>query len=239
MRHALLTIDDSPTPRTPAVLRALLDRGAHAVFFCVGERLTAHPAHAAAILEAGFEIGNHGRTHRAFSSLSLAECLEEIDLTEEAIEAVHAAAGVPRRRRLFRFPYGDKGGEARERIQDALAARGFEGLGELDIRHSWYREHGLDADRDVFWTLDTRDYLLADPSSGFTFQDLLERLRDPAPVTGGSLVEGAGDEIVLAHDNPVSDSVVPRRFERLLEAIDGTGIHLLGTSRARGTPAAQ
>ncbi len=56
------------------------------------------------------DIGNHSFSHPYFSELSFEECTEQI-LSTEVIE---------RRHKLFRFPYGDKGGEHKDRLQEFL-----------------------------------------------------------------------------------------------------------------------
>ena len=67
-----ITIDDGPDPEvTPQVLAILAAHGAHASFFCIGERASAHPELVQAIAAAGHRIENHGmhhRTRQAFAS---------------------------------------------------------------------------------------------------------------------------------------------------------------------------
>lgn len=60
-----LTIDDGPSPDTPAILQLLAKHGARATFFLVAERAQRHPERVRAILEGGHDIGNHSRTHPA------------------------------------------------------------------------------------------------------------------------------------------------------------------------------
>ncbi|HEY0001025.1 MAG TPA: polysaccharide deacetylase family protein [Actinoplanes sp.] len=55
-----LTFDDGPSPATtPGLLEVLARHRARATFFLIGERVQAHPGLAAAIADAGHEIGNH------------------------------------------------------------------------------------------------------------------------------------------------------------------------------------
>jgi peptidoglycan/xylan/chitin deacetylase (PgdA/CDA1 family) len=55
-----LTFDDGPSPETtPGLLDVLARHRAHATFFLIGERATAHPQLVQAITAAGHEIGNH------------------------------------------------------------------------------------------------------------------------------------------------------------------------------------
>lgn len=65
-----ITIDDGPDPEvTPRVLAILAAHGAKASFFCIGERLEAHPELARAIVAAGHAIENHGQRHHTLNSL--------------------------------------------------------------------------------------------------------------------------------------------------------------------------
>lgn len=66
-----ITIDDGPDPEvTPQVLAILAQHGAHATFFCIGERAAAHPELCRRIVAAGHRIENHGARHPTLLSLS-------------------------------------------------------------------------------------------------------------------------------------------------------------------------
>lgn len=58
-----LTIDDGPSPDTPAILDLLDAHGAKAMFFLVGERAAAQPELVRGIAARGHAIGNHSHTH--------------------------------------------------------------------------------------------------------------------------------------------------------------------------------
>ncbi len=63
-REIALTIDDGPDPEvTPAVLDQLQAAGAVATFFCIGERVRAHPALAREIVARGHSLQNHSQRH--------------------------------------------------------------------------------------------------------------------------------------------------------------------------------
>lgn len=99
-----LTFDDGPDPeRTPALLDALDELGVKATFFCVGDRVDAHPALAARIAREGHEIGNHTYSHR-YLPLAPAKSVErELRATDRAIS--DATGIVPA---LARPPYGGR-----------------------------------------------------------------------------------------------------------------------------------
>ena len=98
----LLSFDDGPHPQgTPAVLAALDQARAPAVFFVSGEQAATHPDLLREIAAAGHELALHGyrhQTRRQWSGKLLA------DDTQRALDTVSAAAGaLPR---LYRPPYG-------------------------------------------------------------------------------------------------------------------------------------
>lgn len=57
-------------------------------------------------VEAGNMIGNHSYNHPKFSRISLSRAITEIERTEDMINKIYAMAGVGRKRKFFRFPYG-------------------------------------------------------------------------------------------------------------------------------------
>ena len=58
----------------------------------------------------GMIIGNHSYFNHMFSTLSIESCIEEIEKCESIIEKLYIDAGVVRKYKPLRFPYGDKGG---------------------------------------------------------------------------------------------------------------------------------
>lgn len=241
MRHALLTIDDSPGSLTPAILDHLATQDIRAVFFCIGEHLEAFPDQADLIVRAGHTLGNHSWSHPAFSGLTLADSITQIDRTEAAIDHVHSRTGIPRTHRVFRFPYGDKGGPLKDLLQAELARRSFQnpaalfpGNGHntshapgLSITYPWYADTHLSTDLDWFWTFDTLDYRLTDSTVPLTLGDLLAHIADPAPAQGGSLSTGTSDHLVLMHDHPATHGLIPHYYRTLIGAIQATGTTFL------------
>ena len=98
-----LTLDDGPDPEvTPRVLELLERHGARATFFCIGERVAAHPALARQIAAAGHALENHSQRHLAsFSLLGPRRLRAEI---ERAQDVIAAASGILPR--FFRAPAG-------------------------------------------------------------------------------------------------------------------------------------
>jgi len=98
-----LSLDDGPDPLvTPRVLELLERRGAHATFFCIGERAGRHPDLVRAIAAAGHGVENHSLRHRHnFALLGPRRFLREIGAAQDVLAAL---AGAPPR--FFRAPAG-------------------------------------------------------------------------------------------------------------------------------------
>ena len=156
--HSLyLTFDDGPHRKyTPQILDILKQRGIHAGFFQVGERLgevdakgnlTLYTTQAidAAILAAGHAIGNHSYSHPVLPKLSEEKRKQEIDVTNELLQKVLGGKPV-----LFRPPYGAK--------NKAL-------LAELET----------DQMRSVMWNIDSLDWAKQFPEE--IVQGVLAQLR--------------------------------------------------------------
>lgn len=98
-----ITIDDGPDPQvTPRVLSQLAAHGAHATFFCVGERVERYAELAQEMVRNGHAVENHSQRHRhSFSLLGPAGMREEIARAQDSILAVTGS-----RPRFFRAPAG-------------------------------------------------------------------------------------------------------------------------------------
>ncbi len=227
MRKAILTIDDSPTSLTPDIIAFLQKNDLKCIFFCTGTQLSRLPERADQIVQSGFIIGNHSFTHRAFSTLSLKECVEEISLTEAEIDKVYQRNSIARSSRYFRFPYGDKGDLLRTEIQEELLSKSIQNISGLNITYSWFWENSLNSDFDSFWTFDTLDCKLSDGTSDFTPQEILDHIEDNNPPMGGNLSVGNSDEIVLMHDNPKTNERFPKYYEILIQRIEQKGIKFI------------
>ncbi|MEJ6392905.1 polysaccharide deacetylase family protein [Gymnodinialimonas sp. 2305UL16-5] len=104
MPQIALTFDDGPTARhTPALLQALADGDAVATFFLVGRDIDANPEAAAAIIEAGHEVGNHSWDHPRMVLMSPAAIREQIIRTDATIRDLGYEGPIQ-----FRPPFGKK-----------------------------------------------------------------------------------------------------------------------------------
>lgn len=118
-RKAYLTIDDSPTKETDALVDWLVANDVPATFFCIGsaykdmhiecEGIEQNPGPIQRAIDKGFLIGNHTYTHRRASELSYDEVVAEIEKTELIIDGLYKNAGKARPVKLMRFPHIDRG----------------------------------------------------------------------------------------------------------------------------------
>jgi peptidoglycan/xylan/chitin deacetylase (PgdA/CDA1 family) len=102
-REIALTFDDGPDPAvTPRVLDLLEAHGAHATFFCIGERSRRHAELCREIIRRGHGIENHSRRHLpTFALRGMGGMRREIEAAQASITE---AAGVAPR--FFRPPAG-------------------------------------------------------------------------------------------------------------------------------------
>jgi len=179
--NAYLTIDDAPSATLDEKLDTLVARGVPAVFFCEGRRLDDHAAHAERAVEAGYHLGNHTYSHPHASDLSVAEFEAEVARTEKRIDAVYERAGVSRPAKLFRFPFGDDGGERAPAFQRVLREGGFVGPAATTSGDE-------SESRDWSWTLDAEDWTTDDRT------ELRARFDAATRAATGD------EEVVLFHD---------------------------------------
>jgi len=102
-RQVAITIDDGPDPEvTPRVLDLLDAHGQRATFFCIAERVLAHPALAREIVARGHSIQNHTAQHRHnFSFLGPRGFASEIARAQDIL-----AEATGQRPTCFRAPAG-------------------------------------------------------------------------------------------------------------------------------------
>jgi peptidoglycan-N-acetylglucosamine deacetylase len=93
-----LTIDDSPTRGTDAILRVLAKYQVSATFFVISGRVKSE-SQLRSIVAAGHSLGNHLRTTRACTKLNMDEFRDDFDATDRMIR------GFPNSR-YFRPPSG-------------------------------------------------------------------------------------------------------------------------------------
>ena len=98
-----LTFDDGPDPEiTPQVLDLLDQYNAQASFFCIAQKIIAHPELAREIIRRGHSVENHTYSHpHAFAAFGPSALQREINTAQTTIQNVTGVAPL-----FFRAPMG-------------------------------------------------------------------------------------------------------------------------------------
>lgn len=216
MNSGLLTIDDFPSENTPAIVDYLNSKGIRAVFFAIGANVENHYDEAVYALKNGMVVGDHSFSHLHFSSLDLDECIDEIERCEQVLDMLYKDSGVERIYRPFRFPYGDKGGNNKEELQQYLRTSGFHKVCDTHITYNWWKENDLNTDIDTFWTFDFEEYVLRS-DSGFTKEFVWNKMHDTNPRSGAVLFAEGNRHIILMHDHYETEKILPKYYELFIE----------------------
>ena len=223
MIHAILTVDDISTKNTKMIVDYLNEKKITAVMFAWGEFVENHYENAIYALQHGMIVGNHSYSHPHFSELSLEEAIEEIEKNEKILDKLYKDAGVERKYKFFRFPYGDLGGDNKDALQDYLKSHGFDKLKDTQVPYDFWKEEGLDKNIDTSWTFDFMEYCIR-PNSGFTKENVFERMEDRNPEFGAALLEDGGSHILLIHDHEETEDLVPGYFKMFIDYVIDKGI---------------
>jgi len=207
MATAYLTVDDAPSETLPETLAVLDRRDVPVLFFCEGRRLAEYADHARQAVAAGHSLGNHTYSHHHASDIPVERFADEVERTEAALEDVYEAAGVERPARVFRFPYGDDGGDRADELQAVLAEQGFRPPDSDRIDYDWWADRA--AGRDWFWTVDVEDYDV----------DSKDALTENVAAAADRLAADSAD-ILLFHDSGNS----PEQFDHYLELLAERGV---------------
>lgn len=216
MNSAILTIDDISSKNTPAIVDYLCAKRINAVMFAEGQCVEKYYNEAIYALQKGMVVGNHSFHHPSFSSISLEEGIKEIEECEKLLDKLYADAGVERKYRPFRFPYGDKGGVNKDELQKYLREQGFHKLIDTQITYSWWRDNNLDRDIDTFWTFDFGEYNIY-LNTEFTMANVFEKMNDENPRQGASLFGKDNRHIILIHAHDETEELVPEYYKHLIE----------------------
>ncbi len=226
MSKAYLTIDDVSTENTPILMDYLNEKGIIPIMFSVGENVKTHWEEALYALKKGAIIANHSYTHPKFSDLTLSECINEIMKQEYILDELYHSAGIDRKYKPIRFPYGDKGGKNKEELQKYLKSNNFCRIDDSNINFNWYKENALNEDIDIFWTFDFAEYRLKE-KNGYTYQSILQRIHDNNPPTGGALLDKNSNHIILIHDHIETETFMPNYFKKLIDYVLASGVEFI------------
>ena len=223
MIHAILTIDDIASANTPAIVDYLNEKGITALMFAVGENVERYYENAIYALQHGMIVGNHSYSHPAFSEITMEEAEGEIAKNEALLDRLYKDAGVERKYRPFRFPYGNRGGENAAALQKYFRENGFDKLKDTQIPYAFWKEQGLDRNIDTLWTFDFAEYRIR-PDSGFTVDDVWKRINDKTPAEGGALLVDPGSHILLLHAHDETDAMVPGYYRLFIDYLLEKGV---------------
>ena len=168
-------------------------------------------------------VGNHSYSHPAFSSLSMKECMEEIEKCEIVLERLYKDSGVERVFRPFRFPYGNKGGDNKNALQKYLKEKGFQKVDDTQITYPWWRENSLDTDIDTFWTFDFEEYKIRQGSE-FTKESVWKKMHDTNPESGAVLFAENNRHILLLHAHDETEEMLPEYYKSFIEHLLENGL---------------
>ena len=216
MNSGLLTIDDFPSKNTPAIVDYLKCKNIKVIFFATGENVERFYDEAIYALKSGMIVGNHSYSHPSFSSLTLKQCIAEIEKCEEILEKLYNDSGVERVYKPLRFPYGDKGGENKDALQKYLHEKGFHKVNDTHITYEWWKENNLNTDIDTFWTFDFQEYVIR-PDSGFTKDFVWNKMYDQNPKSGAVLFAENNRHIILMHDHYETEKMLPKYYKLFIE----------------------
>lgn len=223
MNSALLTIDDIASKNTPAIVDYLNEKRIKAILFATGQNVERYYEEALYAVKNGMIVGNHSYSHPAFSSLSMKECMEEIEKCEIVLERLYKDSGVERVFRPFRFPYGNKGGDNKNALQKYLKEKGFHKVDDTHITYPWWRENSLDTDIDTFWTFDFEEYKIRQGSE-FTKESVWKKMHDTNPESGAVLFAENNRHILLLHAHDETEEMLPEYYKLFIEHLLENGL---------------
>ena len=223
MIRAILTIDDISSKNTPEIVDFLCEKGITAVMFARGENVERYYDEAVYAVQKGMIVGNHSCSHPAFSAITLEEGIKEIEKCEKVLNRLYLDSGVQRKYRPFRFPYGDKGGKKKEKLQQYFKNHGFHKVDDRHIPYPWWKENGLDRDVDTLWTFDFEEYRMhGDP--GFTKESIWQKMHNASPETGAALFGENNWHILLLHAHDETEEMLPGYYRLFIDHLVENGV---------------
>ncbi len=156
MKKIILTFDDGPSTKFEQLLNYLIKNNHKAIFFILGNQINKkNEKFLIKAIKKGFLIGNHSYSHPNFSKIPIEEVKREILKTNGIIENLYKKSKKKRSFKIFRFPFGNNGGNKKNNIQKFLK--------ELGYKNPYYKTYSLIMKKyrtkiDLFWHLDPKDW---------------------------------------------------------------------------------
>ncbi|SNU07974.1 Peptidoglycan/xylan/chitin deacetylase, PgdA/CDA1 family [Lachnospiraceae bacterium] len=226
MIKALLTIDDIASKNTPEIVDYLVEKGITAIMFAWGENVERYPEEAEYALKNGMIVGNHSYSHPFFSQISFEECVNEIEKCETVLNELYGKAGMERKYRPFRFPYGDRGGDNQELLQKYFRENGFDKVDDTKITFSSWKEAGLDKEISTLWTFDFAEYNIR-KGSDFTEEDVMGKIHYVNPDNGEGLLVDGTHHILLLHAHDETEELVPEYYKHFIDCLLDNGVEFI------------
>lgn len=227
MSKAVLTIDDAPSKITPKIIDYLKSKNITPIINFMGIKVNEYFEEAVYAVKSGFVIGNHSFGHPHFSEISLNEAREDIRKAENEIDRVYKTAGMKREYRVFRFPYGDKGGENEEELQKILHDEfHFDKLDSTAVNFPFWKKYHVAEDMDMMWSFDFVEYELS-WNNGFTWDTIVKHIHDENPKQGGRLLGDDVFNVILMHDMEETDAFMENYYEKLIDYILSLGVEFV------------
>ena len=223
MNTALLTIDDFPSKNTTAIVDFLKEKNIKAIFFATGKNVENFYEEALYVVKNGMIVGNHSYSHPECSKISLEEAINDIEKCEDILNKLYQDAGVERKFRPFRFPYGDKGGANKDALQNYLKEKGFDKVYDKHLCYDWWKEFDLDKDIDTFWTFDFEEYRLH-LEKDFSIDYIWDKMQNPNPTSGATLFAENNRHILLLHAHDETENLVPEYYKTFINHLLENGI---------------
>ena len=226
MSKAILRIDDSPSEMTPEFIDYLEKKQITPVIFALGENIEKYFDNAVYALKKGAVIGNHSYSHPNFSELSFEQAVDEIEHCEKLLDKLYAYANVERKYKLFAFPYGDKGGNNKDKLQQYFKANGFARINDSAIDFEWYKDRKLNVDMDSYWTFDFGEYMLQsidDPS----LDDIFKKVHSEEQKENGALLQKGSTHVIMIHDHPQTNRLIPDYYKTLIDYVTDNGVKFI------------
>lgn len=215
MIKAVLTIDDIASKNTKAIVDYLNEKGIQAIMFAVGQNVERYYDAAVYALQKGMIVGNHSYSHPSFGEISLEEGIKEIEKNEELLDKLYKDAGVERKYRPFRFPYGNKGGENYKALQTYFSDHGYDKVSDVNIAYDWWKEGKLNEDIDTLWTFDFEEYYLR-PGNDFSKEDIWKKIE--------AFIKEDGQQLILLHAHDETEELYENYYKEFIDYLLENGV---------------